>query len=884
MPKIKLMYFQMIEIFKRISFENSLILWLLLSLPIIFFISKLRPQKKYFGKFAGFFILKQIETTSNIPKNSPLWLKVLRTIFGFCLIIGFSGPYLIEHSNQTDKKPILFIVENDVALGNEIDEINNSIKAIITNPNNIGREYKIIALFDPQKILENNKSINFQIDVANFKINRETIIPKIKAINNEYEIHYFTNDIESQSDNLFFEILKTKSNNNIFAHRPQKNFATIKTITNDNNTLKLGIFATKSDIFKINAFDKNGQNIAKFNANSNAANLTIGQDKISKIAYFEIEGQKNAGGVFIIDKNLIKPIVLSPKLINTEQPLISDAHFIWSSLKIFANPIDLEFDKIHKQNPNAIIFGDIAGFNNNETRILKNYMENGGTIIRFIGPKAIANPNDEILSANISSQIHKITTGFGVKPVVLLPFAKNSSFSNIQIPQNILVQNSIHFAQSAKPSEIIAQLSDGSPYLSMKNFGRGKLYMFHINAAPIWSNAALSTFHMELIKEIIIQSKFIVKNAYDLNIQTTLNQTIEINKNGNLNRELERINSINTPITSEIFANEKLPPGLYENDGNALALNIGASFKNAKIINLPDFIKISNAENDKNKFSDIFLIIAFILLFLDVILTSTNLKNIFKFAILIYAFNLFSPNLSYAQITTLKDDLKLAYIITNDQANDKQSQSGLLGLANALEQRTNIEPNGTIGINLEKDELAKHPIIYWLIPKNGMEISQKSRDALNKYMQNGGILFIDTQALGMENSRAQNNLKKAVYGLKIPPLEKVPPDHVLKKSFYLLQNFQGFYKNSSLWVESAASKDVSANDGVTPIIISDGNFARLWAGSKGQSITTIFGGNFDDELGIRAGINIIIYALTGQYKGDQIHINSILKKFNRGQE
>jgi len=249
-------------------------------------------------------------------------------------------------------------------------------------------------------------------------------------------------------------------------------------------------------------------------------------------------------------------------------------------------------------------------------------------------------------------------------------------------------------------------------------------------------------------------------------------------------------------------------------------------------------------------------------------------------ALIIFAFLIPHPTNAQTKSQEKSDDIKLTFLITPDNITNEQAKAGLNGISQILRRRTNIEPSGIIGLDPSKDELAKHPIIYWLLPKTSQSLPLEAVQNLNKYMQNGGILFIDTRGLSMEPKRAQDILKTAVNGLKIPPLEKVPPEHVLKKTFYILQNFPGFYSNASLWVQSDATTNYSANDGVSPIIISNGDLARAWAQKTPENGFDAINDDFAHELSLRVGINIYLYALTGQYKADQVHVRSLLERFN----
>jgi hypothetical protein len=129
-------------------------------------------------------------------------------------------------------------------------------------------------------------------------------------------------------------------------------------------------------------------------------------------------------------------------------------------------------------------------------------------------------------------------------------------------------------------------------------------------------------------------------------------------------------------------------------------------------------------------------------------------------------------------------------------------------------------------------------------------------------------------------------LRDILAGLNIPPLEPVPSDHVLTKSFYILQDFPGRYRGSPLWVQASLSTEtrsdrpVRAGDGVTPIMITGNDFAGAWAANAEGSplYPTIPNDPMQRVYAYRAGINIVMYMLTGNYKSDQVHVPDLLQR------
>ena len=162
-------------------------------------------------------------------------------------------------------------------------------------------------------------------------------------------------------------------------------------------------------------------------------------------------------------------------------------------------------------------------------------------------------------------------------------------------------------------------------------------------------------------------------------------------------------------------------------------------------------------------------------------------------------------------------------------------------------------------------------------------------------MRNGGTLLIDTRDLTLGATRGPNNpgeetLKRLLGKLDLPPLETVPSDHVLTKAFYLLQTFPGRWDGGKVWVEALPPDDpergpepARGGDGVSPVIIGSNDWAAAWAvDSEGRPLVDCTpGGDRQRELAIRFGINVVMYAMTGNYKTDQVHVPALLERLGK---
>jgi hypothetical protein len=241
------------------------------------------------------------------------------------------------------------------------------------------------------------------------------------------------------------------------------------------------------------------------------------------------------------------------------------------------------------------------------------------------------------------------------------------------------------------------------------------------------------------------------------------------------------------------------------------------------------------------------------------------------------------PPLSEEQALKGSLDIRLAYIVTGDKEVDDISKAGLEGLSEILRNRTSVEPADPVGLDLEKDEPRLYPLIYWAITSTQPALSAKASAALDRYLRTGGILFIDTrdQQLSFDRPVGGNpDLKRLLGGIETPPLVAMPPDHVLTKSFYLLSDMPGRWQGGKIWIESGNGR---VNDGVTTIVIGANDYAGAWAvDQRGRGLMPVSpGGETQREMAYRFGVNLVMHALTGNYKDDMVHMPDIMQRLRR---
>ena len=238
-----------------------------------------------------------------------------------------------------------------------------------------------------------------------------------------------------------------------------------------------------------------------------------------------------------------------------------------------------------------------------------------------------------------------------------------------------------------------------------------------------------------------------------------------------------------------------------------------------------------------------------------------------------------------ALAATLKT--RLAFVVTGDRALDNMTEAGLKGLSDILRRRTAIEAAEPIAVRIETDELTFFPLLYWAVSPRQSLLSSEVRGKLNQYLKTGGTILFDTRERGDLASDATGgvgaaglHLRRLMRGLDIPSLTHAPQDHVLTKAFYLLNEFPGRWAGGPIWVERRGGRH---NDGVSSVIIGANDWAGAWAiDSLGRPMAAVVpGGEHQREMAYRFGVNWVMYALTGNYKTDQVHVPTIIDRLGQ---
>lgn len=194
-----------------------------------------------------------------------------------------------------------------------------------------------------------------------------------------------------------------------------------------------------------------------------------------------------------------------------------------------------------------------------------------------------------------------------------------------------------------------------------------------------------------------------------------------------------------------------------------------------------------------------------------------------------------------------------------------------------LEKRTSIEvkPDAAPVRLSDAAELHQHP---WLYLSGDREFPLPPDDdlaRLRRHLLSGGMLLIDSA-----EGRAGGGFDQSVRALcgrlfsgARAPLSRLPDDHVIYRSFYLLRTPAGR-------VIALPYLEAVLHDGRALIVYCQNDLGGAWArDSFGQWEHDVLpGGEVQREQAFRLGVNLAMYALCLDYKADQVHVPFIIRR------
>jgi len=909
--------------------------WLLLALgalPILWLLLRAVPPAPIRRRFPGVALLLGLKDDETVSDRTPWWLLLLRMLAVAAIIIGLAGPVLNPEVEQAEGDgPILFVLDGSWAGATRWPQQQEAIEAQLIRASRLGRTVGFLTLTQPDtpvfQAADVWRSRLAGLSPAPWQPSAAMLDRAQAAVADlgAFDTLWFSDTLAYEGRDDLLEVLQQRGT--VEAYQTAANVLAILPATYEDGAVQLRVLRAAAGEEREITIQAQGRDpagnrrilataTATFDQGATEAQtaIVLPSELRARITRFNIVGQRSAGASTLSDDGLRRREValISARESREGLELLSPLHYIEQALAPTADLIDGSLGDVLPANPDVIVLADVATLSEAEAAPLTEWIESGGMLVRFAGPRIAASDisridEDPLMPVRLRAGGRSVggAMSWG-EPKALSPFSNGSPFFGLAVPDDVTVSAQVMAQPDPTLAErVIASLNDGTPLVTRKSVGQGQIVLFHVTATAEWSTLPLSGLFVEMMERLAVSSSAASASVAALEGTTWIPRRV-LDGFGTLS-DAGALPGIDGPALVQDPTGPLLPPGIYTSDDRTLARNVLTADATLATMTWPASVPVRGlAVAPEQPLAGWLLSFAILLLLADVVvslaLSGRLLRRSNATAAAIGALVMFgapsdAQTAEEAFALSATSELTLGHIITGDTDVDEVAYAGLTGLGDTLFFRTSVEPSPPLGVDLETDELAFFPILYWPITPSQPTPSGDAYAKLNDYLRSGGMILFDTRDANVASFGASSpngrKLQELAAPLDIPGLEPLPADHVITRTFYLLQDFPGRHNSRDVWVEAADpnAEQIEGmpfhdlNDGVTPVVIGGNDWAAAWAVNAGGApllpVGRGFSGERQREIAYRFGINLVMHVLTGNYKSDQVHVPALLDRLGQ---
>lgn len=917
-----------------VGFAAPLALIALIGLPLLWLILRASPPQPKEIVLPSLALFHDVDLNEETPDTTPWWVILLRILAVSLAIIGLAQPVWNPTSSDTEaggasQRELVVIATAPWTSAPGWSEQRRSALAALSA---IDRDRSVRLLqFDGRANQANAMERLSPQEVSSRLQAMEPVawLPdpsQIEARLNElnladFDTLWITDGRRHEGHDALLTLLRDEGDVQVIRPRPS-NMIAIDGLSRSPDGPELSLVgsstAQQSDV-AVSARNADGRSLvtlsANFESGSQATKLVfdVPEQIQTEIASFKVIGQNHAGGLWQWDgSNRTRRVGLYAEG-TPLQPLLSDTYYVEKALAPFAEIISGDLDTLLSADLNAIVLTDVGQLSDSVSAELENWIRSGGVLIRFAGPR-LASQSDRLIPVRLRRASRAFDSALSWEtPQTLADVADTSPFAALNVPEGISVRRQVLAQPDPQLSaRTWARLEDGTPLVTSSPLGQGRLVLFHVTAGPSWSDLPLSGLYVQMLQKVTLPARDMIAAVPD-DGDVQLTPVRWLNGYGEAEQPDATAQNLLLSDLAEFKPQAGYPAGLYEGGAVRVPLNAAAAGLPDAVLSWPnDVTLLEGGERQQQPLAGWLLFAAGVLVAIDLLVAlflSGRLRGMLSkkagnaAALLLtaaLATGIHAPSAQAQGISAVIEGvapenqasieaaltLRFAFIRTGDSQLDRVTEAGLTGLSRILYFRTTVEPQRPVGVDLETDQLHTFPLLFLSLPDDGFELTETSRTRLGAYLRNGGALIIDTRAGGNVGVRnlADARLTSLLEGLDVPPLTPVPDDHVLTRSFYLIDEFTGRYPDRPVWIEMVGEDGETARvgDAISGLFITDADFSAAWAvNSRGRPLQSVEGGERNRELAYRTGVNIVMYILTGTYKDDQVHLPLLLERLGQ---
>lgn len=868
------------------TFLAPWLLTVLLALPLIYLLLRVIPPAAKKVVLPTVRFLQELQQKNPPVVKTPWWIILMRLALLACLIVGLAQPVMNPSENLEGSGPLTLIVDNGWASGQTWEDQQNAALRIIAQAR---RENRPVALIltapaageDRPQVFPAASPDQVAAQVRALRPVSWPGLPDKATPDPAHTAYWISAGLAEQG---YQTLLDAKPYVFVPARLP------LLLRAPGDETGSIGRVEAPSGFpsstVPVRALDRKGKVIDQVDIKVSGGNgyieavSSLAPAALQDLSLVQIAGRGGSGAVLLKDRTQKNSTIgfLSAGTAKKTADLTTPLYYVTRATAPFGKLVTGSAEDLIAAKPGIIVTAEGGALPPQTMETLQGWMKDGGILLRFASA-GLADGSDTLTPVKLRTSARSLSGSMTWDtPLTVKSFSADSPFAKLRVPSEIRISRQLLAVPGPELSERSwVTLSDDTPLITAQPVGKGLLVLVHTTATPEWSDLPLSGFYVDIFKTLVDMTSLSDKKGSAL---TRLQPLSILDGYGQLTQPPPNLKPVERDLFASLSPSSLHPPGLYGSNEESLALNLGDRLAPleplAPHVQADRLIRETGAEVDLSVWflgSALVLFIADLLVWIILSGAALRLRTLLPLvAALLVCVPFTGPAL--ADDAEKAGQIHLAYIRTGDETLDALSRKGLENLSQELINRTAVEPGPVAAVTPGRDVLAFYPFLYWPVSTAQPDLSPDAAEAVQGYLDTGGMILIDTRdglyQPGQVAPSAQiERLRGLLRDIRINPQVAAPETHVIFKSFYLLNLYPELSLMGDIWVEDEAAEPDGA---VSALVLTGQDWARIWA-ADGDSVART-----QKEQATRFGVNAVLYALTGNYKSDQIHMNAILDR------
>ncbi|MBC6407843.1 MAG: BatA domain-containing protein, partial [Rhodobacteraceae bacterium] len=591
-----------------LSFASGWLLVALLGLPLLWMLLRLIPPAPVLRRFPAVSLLLGLTDRETTSDKTPWWLLLLRMLALAALIIGCAGPILTpqDQGQSSADRPALVLVDGGWGDAQNWPAQQRRLEALVQAFALQGREMALVRLTTPQPEIF-QPATAWQPRIGGFEPqpwqpNGADALQALRNLgaagpgdggqNHGVDSFWLSDGLEWPGKSALLAHLQSLGNVQVFEsarrivglHPPEFIDGRIHITARRADSAFAG-----QETVSLHGQDPAGREtvlasrVLLFPAGAQTAEtqITLPAELRARLARLSLQGYDSAAAQVLVGDGLQRRQValMKGKATGERQDLLSSLHYLRQALLPSADVIEGPLEDMLLANPDVLVLADVAALAPAEERAVLQWVEAGGVLLRFAGPRLAASlathqGDSPLLPVRLRPGGRNLggPMSWGT-PKTLAPFSSDSPFFGLSIPNEVRIQAQV-LAQPGPDlaAHVIARLADGTALVTRKPMGQGQVVLFHITANTEWSGLPLSGLFVQMLERLGIAQRTAPPDPEQM--AGTIWQPLQLmDGQGHLHEGLARAG-----VAGEQLATWKpaadLIPGLYQNADRVVALNV----------------------------------------------------------------------------------------------------------------------------------------------------------------------------------------------------------------------------------------------------------------------------------------------------------------------